>query len=103
MGRQQLAPTAHKGLHMRGPLQMEDYLLSVDSTLERGLAMEEQPGLHVRQRIEILQQRAGALCKPRRTSGCLSQQVIQAFLRELQQGEVLRNIGEALSLARLGN
>ena len=60
--------------------------------------MEEQSGLHARQRIEILQSWAVALCKPRRTVGYLSQQAIQAFLRELQQGEILWNIGEEIIL-----
>src|SRR5438105_15878891 len=60
--------------------------------------MEEQAGLHARQRIEILQQRAVGVCKLRGTVGYLSQQTIQAFLRELQQGEILGNIGEEIIL-----
>ena len=65
--------------------------------------MEEQAGLHARQWIEILQSWAAALCKPRRTVGCLSQQAIQTFLRELQQGEILRNVEAVIRLGRLSN
>src|SRR5207302_2620299 len=103
MSRQELAPAADKGLQVEGSLQMQGYLLSVEPTLERCLAMEEQPGLHARQRIEILQSWAAALCKPRRTVGYLSQQAIQTFLRELQQGEVLWNIGAVIRLEGLSN
>src|SRR5438270_8147381 len=65
--------------------------------------MEEQPGLHTRQRREILEQCTGALGKPRRIASCLSHQAIQALLGELQQGEILWNIGAAVSPGRLSN
>src|SRR5947209_12792162 len=65
--------------------------------------MEEQAGLHARQRIELLPACAAALCKPRRTVGYLSQQAIQTFLRELEQGEVLWNIGAVIRPEGLSN
>src|SRR5437588_4532454 len=95
MGCQHLLPALAQRRQLQGSVHAEVELFHIESTC---LAMEEQAGLHARQRIEILQQRAVGVCKLRGTVGYLSQQTIQAFLRELQQGEILGNIGEEIIL-----
>src|SRR5690349_8321978 len=65
--------------------------------------MEEQPGLHPRQWIEVLQLRIPALCQPWCTGGCLCHQSIEILLRQREQREVLWNQGTAIRLQSLSH
>ena len=61
--------------------------------------MEEQTSLHARERIEILQHRTAGR-RSQRLARQLGPQAIQGFLRDLQQREILGNIGTVMRSGR---